>query len=143
VPASVTVPAGATSAQFTVSTNTVSNSQSAIIVGTAAGVTKHAVITVWTPFQYANGSISIIPGGNGSGVVTSQPAGINCTITGGNGAGACSAFFAVGTVVRLDARPASDSKFLGWRGLPGCSDPSKITVARGTNINCQPGYVLR
>jgi hypothetical protein len=45
--------------------------------------------------------------------------------------------------VRLDARPASGSSFVGWRGLPGCGDPSKITVARGTTINCQPGFSLK
>jgi hypothetical protein len=143
VPPSATVAAGATSANFPVTTNQVSNSQSATIIGTAGGVTAYAIITAWTPFAYANGSIAIIPGGNGSGRVTSQPAGIDCAITRGNGAGTCTAFFAVGTVVRLDARPAADSSFVGWRGLPGCSDPSKVKVARGTTISCQPGFVLR
>jgi hypothetical protein len=142
VPPSVTVPAGSTSATFIVSTANVTNSQSATIIGTAGGVTVHWTITVWTPFQYANGSISILPGGNGSGRVTSQPAGIDCTITRGNGAGSCWTFFPVGAVVRLDARPAPDSSFVGWRKLPGCFDASKVTVARGTNITCQPGFFL-
>ena len=146
VPPSVTVPSGSTRATFTVSTKEVTNAQSAVIIGTVGGdfsTERHAVITVWDPFHFANGSIAILPGGNGSGRVTSQPAGINCTITGGNGAGSCNAFFPVGTIVRLDARPAADSSFLGWRGLPGCSDPSKIRVARGTTITCQPGFFLR
>jgi hypothetical protein len=146
VPPSVTVPAGSTSTTFTVSTKEVTNAQSAVIVGTVGGnfnTERHAIITVWDAFHFSNGSIAIIPGGNGSGRVTSQPAGIDCTITGGNGAGSCSAFFPVGTIVRLDARPAADSSFLGWRGLPGCSDPSRIRVARGTTINCQPGFSLK
>ncbi|HKH37823.1 MAG TPA: hypothetical protein VKA82_11725 [Rubrobacter sp.] len=146
VPPSVTVPSGATHATFTVSTKEVTNAQSAVIIGTVGGdfsTERHAVITVWDSFHFSNGSIAILPGGNGSGRVTSQPAGIDCTITGGNGAGSCSAFFPVGTIVRLDARPAADSSFLGWRGLPGCSDPSKIRVARGTTITCQPGFSLR
>jgi hypothetical protein len=146
VPPSVTVPAGSTSTTFTISTKEVTNAQSAVIIGTVGGdfnTERHAVITVWDPFHFSNGSIAILPGGNGSGRVTSQPAGIDCTITGGNGAGSCSAFFPVGTIVRLDARPAADSSFLGWRGLPGCSDPSKIRVARGTTITCQPGFSLR
>src|SRR5215218_3015930 len=146
VPPSVTVPAGSTSATFTVSTKQLTNAQSAIIIGTVGGdfsTEKHAVITVWDPFHFSNGSIAILPGGNGSGRVASQPAGIDCTITGGNGAGSCTAFFPVGTIVRLDARPAADSSFLGWRGLPGCSDPSKIRVARGTTITCQPGFSLK
>jgi hypothetical protein len=96
-----------------------------------------------TPSQGGSGSLSIIPGGNGSGVVTSQPAGINCTITGGNGSGTCTAYFPAGTVVRLDARPAANSQFQGWRGLPGCGDPSKITIFANMNISCQPGFQLK
>src|SRR5829696_207393 len=146
LPPSVTVPAGSTRATFSVSTREVTNAQSAVIIGTVGGdfaTERHAVITVWDPFHFANGSIAILPGGTGSGRVTSQPAGIDCTITGGNGAGTCNAFFPVGTVVKLDARPAANSNFLGWRSLPGCFDASKITVARGTTITCQPVFSLR
>jgi len=146
VPPSVTVPAGSTRATFTVSTKEVSNAQSAVIIGTVGGdfsTERHAVITVWEPFHFSNGSIAILPGGNGSGRVTSQPAGIDCTITRGNGAGTCDEFFPVGTVVKLDARPAPDSNFVGWRSLPGCFDASKVRVARGTTITCQPGFFLR
>jgi hypothetical protein len=146
VPPSVTVPAGSTRATFSVSTREVTNAQSAVIIGTVGGdfsTEKHAVITVWDAFHFSNGSIAIVPGGNGSGRVTSQPAGIDCSITGGNGAGSCTAFFPVGTIVRLDARPAANSSFQGWRGLPGCNDPSRIRVARGTTINCQPGFSLK
>jgi hypothetical protein len=145
VPPSVVVPAGARSATFIVSAGQV-NAQSATIIGTVGGdfaTAKYAIITVRDAFHYSHGSIAIVPGGNGSGTVTSQPAGINCTITNGNGSGACTSFFLTGTVVRLDARPAANSSFQGWRGLPGCSDPSKITVARGTTINCQPGFSLK
>jgi len=93
--------------------------------------------------QSGTGSISIVPGGNGSGTITSQPAGITCVITNGTGSGSCSAVFPAGTVVRLDARPAPDTQFQGWRGLPGCADPSKITVFANTNISCQPGFQLK
>lgn len=48
-------------------------------------------------------------------------------------------FFPAGTVVRLDIRPDADTSFLGWRGLPGCADASKITVFANVNIACQPG----
>jgi hypothetical protein len=107
-------------------------------------VTTYGIVTVWTSFLYNNGSVGILPGGGGSGTVTSSPAGINCTIVHGNGAGGtCSTFFPVGTVVRLDARPASDSSFIGWRPTPGCIDASRVTVFRGANIACQVGFVLR
>jgi hypothetical protein len=143
VPASVTVPAGAKSATFPVTTFVVPNPQSALIIGSGGGVTTYAIITAWTPSTFNRGSVSILPGGNGSGRVTSQPAGIDCTIVAGNGSGACTASFPVGTTVRLDARPASGSSFQGFRGLPGCSDPSRITIARGTNIVCQPGFTAK
>jgi hypothetical protein len=147
VPPSVTVSAGSTRATFTVSTKEVTNAQSAVIIGTVGGdfsTERHAVITVWDPFHFSNGSISILPSGTGSGRVTSSPAGIDCTITRGNGSGTCWAFFPVDTVVRLSASPANDSSFRGWRtNLPGCSDPSRVRVARGTNITCSPGFFLK
>ena len=142
VPASVTVLAGATTATFVVSTTVVPNSQSALIIGTAGGVTAYGIITVRTAFAFSNGSISILPGGIGSGTVTSQPAGISCTIAGGSGTGACSAFYPVGTVVRLTAKAGSGSSFQGFRGV-GCGNASKITIAAGTNITCQVGFALR
>jgi hypothetical protein len=144
VPPSVTVAAGSTSASFTISTNQIGNPQSSLIIGTAGAITTYGIITVWTPFLFANGFVAVIPGGGGSGQVTSQPAGINCTITNGSGSGGtCTAAFPVGTVVRLDARPAADSSFVGFRATPGCFDASKITVARGVTITCQVGFVLR
>ena len=78
------------------------NPRSALIIGTAGGVTAYAIITVRTQFQSSNGSISILPAGNGSGTITSQPAGINGTVvTLGTGAGACSSLFPTAMVVRL------------------------------------------
>lgn len=146
VPASVTVAPGATSATFPVATAP-DTTGSAIIVGTVGGdwsTHKYDIITTYTEFHFSNGSISILPGGTGSGRVTSSPAGIDCTIIRGNGSGVCWSFFPVGTVVRLDARPASDSEFRGWKtNLPGCSDPSRVRIARGTDITCQPGFFLK
>jgi hypothetical protein len=146
VPASVTVPAGATSAMFVVATSP-DTTGSAVVIGTVGGVWethKYAIITTYTAFHFAHGSISIMPGGDGSGRVTSQPAGIDCTITRGSASGTCSSFFTVGTVVRLDARPASDSSLRGWStNLPGCGDPSRVRVARGTNITCRPLLSLK
>ena len=146
VPASVTVAAGTSRATFPVTTKQLTNAQSAVVIGTVGGVfstERHAIITVWDAFHFANGSVSVLPGGNGAGRVVSQPAGVDCTIANGSGSGTCSAFFAVGTVVRLDATPAAGSKFVGFAPKPGCIDASKITVARGTNHTCQVGFQLK
>lgn len=143
VPASVTVPAGATSASFPIATNDVPNPQSSLIIGTAGGVSTYGILTVDTPFSFAYGNISIGRGGNGNGTITSQPAGINCTLTSAGSSGPCGAWFPVGTVVRLDARPAADSSFVGWTAGIGCGNPSQLTVQRDQFISCQPGFILK
>jgi hypothetical protein len=146
VPPSVTVPAGANRATFPVTTHQVTNAQSAVIIGTVGGsfsTERHAIITAWDAFHFSHGTVSVFPGGNGSGRVTSQPAGIDCVIPAGGGSGTCNAFFTVGTVVRLNAQPAANSRFVGFVPKPGCIDASKITVARGTIHGCQVGFQLR
>jgi hypothetical protein len=62
--------------------------------------------------------------GNGSGTVTSNPAGINCGAD-------CSEVYASGTVVTLTATPAAGSSFTGWSGDTDCSDGAvTMTAAR-------------
>ncbi|GAB3878802.1 hypothetical protein [Terrabacter terrigena] len=144
VPPSVTVPAGASRATFPVTTQQLTNAQSAVMIGTVGGVfstERHGIITVWDAFHFANGSVSVFPGGTGAGRVVSQPAGVDCLIANGSGSGTCNAFFAVGTVVRLTATAAAGSKFVGFAPKPGCIDASRITVARGTNHACQVGFL--
>jgi hypothetical protein len=90
----------------------------------------------------SDGSLAIVPGGTGSGQITSDPPGIDCTITRGNGSGTCWAFFPAGSSVRLDAHSAADTHLQGWRGLPGCSEPARVTIFADTTIYCQPGLQL-
>ncbi len=141
VPASVTVPAGALTATFPVATFTSPTPESVMITGTAGGVSTYAIVTVVSASSAANGFLQILPAGNGSGIVTSQPAGINCVITLGTGAGTCGTFFPAGTVVRLVTAARAGSKFAGWRGTPGCGDPSRITISANSTITCQGGFV--
>jgi hypothetical protein len=143
VPAGVTVPAGASSASFAIATNVVPNPQSSLIIGTAGGVSTYGILTVDTPFSFAYSSIDVVRGGNGNGTITSQPAGIDCTISSAGGSGTCGAWFPVGTVVKLDARPASDSSFIGWGAGIGCGNPSKLVAQRDEFISCQPDFVLK
>jgi uncharacterized protein YggE len=54
-------------------------------------------------------TLTITHFGNGSGTVTSSPAGINCGAD-------CTEAFANGTMVSLTATPAGGSTFVGWTG---------------------------
>ncbi len=55
--------------------------------------------------------------GGGSGVVTSVPEGIRCTVTNGTAAETgCSALFRLGTAVELQATPGANADFTGWSG---------------------------
>jgi hypothetical protein len=86
-------------------------------------------------------SLSVSGSGDGDGVVTSSPAGINCTITDGSAAGGtCSTTFAQGTQVSLSATPTSSpgqqSTFTGWSG--DCTG-SSCTVTAGTGSGTVSG----
>jgi beta-mannanase len=63
--------------------------------------------------------LSVSLSGDGSGTVTSNPAGINCGST-------CSASFTENTSVTLTASPASGSIFGGWSGA--CSGTGSCTI---------------
>lgn len=61
--------------------------------------------------------------GNGSGTVTSSPAGINCGPT-------CVATYSNGTTVTLTATPDAGSRFRNWSGA--CSGTSPTCVVSMT-----------
>jgi hypothetical protein len=142
VPPSLTVPAGETRGSFTITTETVTNSQSSTIIATADGVTRSSTLTVTTERDSTTGSVSLSRGGTGSGRVTSSPAGIDCTFTADSTSGTCSnAFFPAGTEVRLEARAADGSKFIGWESENSCPDAPKVTVQAGIAHICRPAFV--
>jgi hypothetical protein len=143
VPPDVTVPSGSRSAGFTVSTNAISNAQSTNIIGMAGGETRHSTLTVTTQFRSENGSVSLARGGLGHGRVTSQPPGIDCTFTSDSTSGTCNnAFFPVGTEVKLEARPADNSRFLGWEFEVSCREAPEVTIQAGVAHICRPAFAL-
>jgi hypothetical protein len=76
--------------------------------------------------------------------VTSQPAGIDCIFTVTETTGTCgNVFFPAGTQVRLEARPAQDSSFLGWEFETTCRDAPKVTAAAGVAHICRPVFRLK
>jgi hypothetical protein len=88
----------------------------------------------------ANQTLTVIKSGDGSGTITSSPAGINC-------GSACSALFTNDTSVTLTATPNAGSTFIGWSGS-GCSDIGTCIVTMNaarsvTATFAQNSYQLR
>jgi hypothetical protein len=77
--------------------------------------------------------LTVTPGGNGTGTVTSNPSGIDCGST-------CTASFKSGTKVTLTAAAASGSTFAGWSG-GGCSGIESCAVTLTANISVVPTFV--
>ena len=88
------------------------------------------------------GTIQIVQGGIGHGTITSDPAGIDCTLGSDGPAGACEASFAAGTRVKLKASPADNSRFEGWAPVTSCPKPKNLTVVAGRVHSCQPVFSL-
>ncbi len=94
--------------------------------------TAKSVTAIFINTQTSNQNIlTVTKGGLGTGVITSNPTGINCGATGTTGA-ACFALFAAGTSVTLTAKPNSGSSFAGWSG-GGCTGKSTCTVTMNTS----------
>lgn len=74
--------------------------------------------------------VTVSGGGSGSGLVTSVPTGINCTVTAGVVGGTCTSTFPANTVVTLSATPSGLSSFAGYSG--GCTGTScTVSVIAG------------
>ena len=75
-----------------------------------------------------NPLLTVNKAGNGSGTVTSNPAGIDC----GNG---CSAAFAPNTVITLTATPTAGSLFSGWSGAcTGSTNSCQVTMDAAKSV---------
>ena len=71
------------------------------------------------------------PAGNGTGTITSVPAGIDCGVT-------CSASYATGTQVALTALPTAGSAFTGWTGAcSGSANPCIVTIAAAAMVTAR------
>jgi hypothetical protein len=123
VPASITVPAGATSANFTVATSAVTASTAATISAVLAGITRSATLTVNSPG--AKVTLTVSASGRSGERVTSSPAGINVTV-GSSG----SALFAAGTAITLSVSNGRDAI---WSGA--CSSGGNKTKTCTFTIN--------
>ncbi|MCP3962331.1 MAG: DUF11 domain-containing protein [bacterium] len=87
----------------------------AVAEGLATGDLVSLVSTLPDPGTF---TLSVVKAGDGTGTVTSDPAGIDCD-------GSClsaASSFATGTSVALDAIPSLDSLFTGWSGDEDCAN---------------------
>jgi hypothetical protein len=89
-------------------------------------VTMTEARAVSATFALIQRSLVVTMGGEGTGTVTSSPAGIECTMTAGQTTGTCSAQFAHGTSVTLSASPGTIMTFAGWGG--DCTGTGTCTV---------------
>jgi len=71
----------------------------------------------------------------GQGTVTSTDGAINCT----NGSGTCSAIYASGSPVTLNATAATGSTFIGWGG--SCSGRNSCNVMMNGNLTARATFV--
>jgi hypothetical protein len=85
--------------------------------------------------------------GPGNGGVTSNPSGINCTITGATESGDCSQTYDENTQVTLTAQADAGSTFQGWSG-GGCSGTGscQVTMSQAVTVTATfdliPRYTL-
>jgi hypothetical protein len=84
----------------------------------------------------AGGSVTltVLPGGNGTGSVTSAPAGIDCGAV-------CSTTVDPGTEVTLTASTGAGSTFVGWTG-GGCSGTGACVVTVDADVTVQAAFAL-
>jgi hypothetical protein len=115
VPAGVTVPAGASSATFAITTSGVGASTPVTITAVRDGVTRTATLTVSPPSQTA--TLTVRATGRSGERVSSSPAGISVSV-GSTG----SAAFAIGTSITLSVTNGRDAI---WSGE--CSSGSNKT----------------
>jgi hypothetical protein len=121
VPASVSVPAGATTATFAVATHSVTTASVVTVTAVANGVSRTASLTV-SPSAAQTARLSVTASGRKGVVVSSQPAGISVT-TGSAG----SASFTVGASITLTL---SDGRDAIWSGA--CSTGNKTRTCTFT-----------
>ena len=81
-----------------------------------------------SPPPPASSKITVQDTGNGSGTVTSSPAGINCGTD-------CSASFPTGSQVTLNAKAGGNSDFMGWGSPCQGTGPCVVKVSNGIKLS--------
>jgi probable HAF family extracellular repeat protein len=96
--------------------------------GATCTVTLTASATVSAVFGH-NATLAVATTGNGSGAITSSPAGINCGST-------CSHTYGPGANVTLTATAEAGSQFSAWTGCPSASgNVCSMTLTADTSVS--------
>jgi uncharacterized repeat protein (TIGR02543 family) len=111
---------------FTGWSGAATGSSPTVIVTIDAAKSVTATFTINQP-QVETFTLTISRTGNGSGVVTSTPAGIDCGST-------CTVTFDAGTVVTLTATPDANSTFGGWSGSASGTGTATITIDANKSV---------
>ena len=90
-------------------------------------VTMAAATTVTASFNLNQYLLTVSDTGNGSGTVTSNPAGINCGVD-------CTELYNYGTAVTLTATPALGSTFTGWSGACSGTGTCTVTITAAASV---------
>jgi hypothetical protein len=99
---------------------------------TVAMSSDQSVTATFNTMPPVTHSLTVSKSGNGSGGVTSSPAGIDCGAT-------CSDSYTAGTQVTLTATADSGSTFAGWSG-GGCSGTGVCTVTLNTDTTVSASF---
>jgi hypothetical protein len=89
-----------------------------------------------SPIVYA---LTVAFSGDGSGSISSSPAGIRCESSGGN---CLTGQILPGTTYTLAASPAGNSTFTGWGGACSGEDPNGCSVTLNSNMNVTVEFSL-
>ncbi|MHB8879453.1 MAG: InlB B-repeat-containing protein, partial [Myxococcaceae bacterium] len=79
-------------------------------------------------------TLTVTKVGDGTGTVTSSPAGIDC-------GGGCSANMADGTIVTLSATADAGARFVGWTG-GGCTGTGVCTITVSSDVAVSAAFAL-
>jgi VCBS repeat protein/List-Bact-rpt repeat protein/FG-GAP repeat protein len=99
-------------------------------------ITMNSDVAVTATFTLPQGfhELKVKESGTGSGVITSSPKGINCTVSSFNGnSGACEAGFAGGTSITLSFNPDPGYVLVGWSG-GGCSGTGNCVLTLTSDL---------
>ena len=89
--------------------------------------------------------LSVLVTGNGTGAVSTSPAGVACSYSGNSTSGTCSASFVSGAIVTLTATPAGGHTFGGWSGACTGTGSCQVTMSQAQTVTATfvlPNYQL-